>query len=193
MNLIFNIQEVLSATMVLFAVIDITGLTPILIELQRKNGPISASKASIFSFITMMAFLFLGDMLLKLFGVDVSSFAVAGALILFLMAIEMILGIEIFKFDGPSGSTTIVPVVFPFIAGAASFTTLLSLRAEYNILNIVLAVIINLIIVYLVIKNMYLLEKLIGKGGIYVLRKFFGIILLAISVKLFTSNLASLL
>ena len=179
--------------MVLFAVIDITGLIPILIELQRKSGPISPGRAAGYSFITMMAFLFLGDLLLKLFGVDISSFAVAGALILFLMAIEMILGIEIFKFDGPAGTVTIVPVVFPFIAGAASFTTLLSLRAEYNILNILIAVILNLVLVYFVIKKIYLVEKALGQGGIYVLRKFFGIILLAISVKLFTSNLATLL
>lgn len=189
----FNFQETLSAFVVLFAVIDITGLTPILIELQRKSGPIHAGKAAIFSLGTLLAFLFVGDLLLKLFGVDISSFAVAGAIILFAMAMEMILGIELFKFDGPAGSTTIVPVVFPFIAGAASFTTLLSLRAEYNILNIIIALVLNIALVYVVIKKVYLLERILGKGGIYVLRKFFGIILLAISVKLFTSNLASLL
>lgn len=193
MSLVFNIQEVISAFMVLFAVIDITGLTPILLELQRKSGPISAEKASGYSLLTLLAFLFVGDLLLKLFGVDISSFAVAGSLILFVMAIEMILGVEIFKFDGPAGSTTIIPVVFPFLAGPGSFTTLLSLRAEYNILNILIALILNLVVVYFVIKRLNLLERVLGKGGIYILRKFFGIILLAISVKLFTSNLASLL
>lgn len=193
MSLVFNFQETVSAFMVLFAVIDITGLTPILMDIERKTGPVSAEKAAGYSLLTLMAFLFLGDLLLKLFGVDISSFAVAGALIIFVMAIEMILGIEIFKFDGPSGSTVIVPVVFPFIAGAGSFTTLLSLRAEYNVLNIMIALILNILVVYIVIKKLNLLERILGNGGIYVLRKFFGIILLAISVKLFTSNLASLL
>ncbi|MEG1587078.1 MAG: MarC family protein [Bacteroidales bacterium] len=193
MFLSFNFQETISAFMVLFAVIDITGLTPILMDLQRKGGPICAEKAAGYSLFTLVAFLFLGDLLLKLFGVDISSFAVAGALIIFVMAIEMILGIEIFKFDGPAGSTTIIPVVFPFIAGAGSFTTLLSLRAEYNLLNILIALIMNILVVYIVIKKLNLLERILGNGGIYVLRKFFGIILLAISVKLFTSNLTSLL
>lgn len=193
MSLNFNFQETISAFMVLFAVIDITGLTPILLELKRKGGPISAEKASGYSLATLLIFLFLGDLLLKLFGVDISSFAVAGSLILFVMAVEMLLGIEIFKFDGPAGSTTIIPVVFPFIAGPGSFTTLLSLRAEYNLFNILLALILNLIVVYVVIKKLNLIERILGNGGIYVIRKFFGIILLAISVKLFTSNLASLL
>ncbi|MGL4292578.1 MAG: MarC family protein [Bacteroidales bacterium] len=193
MSFNFNFQETISAFMVLFAVIDITGLTPILMDLERKSGPVSAEKAAGYSLFTLVAFLFLGDLLLKLFGVDISSFAVAGALIIFVMAIEMILGIEIFKFDGPAGSTTIIPVVFPFIAGAGSFTTLLSLRAEYDVLNILIALVLNILVVYIVIKKLNLLERILGNGGIYVLRKFFGIILLAISVKLFTSNLASLL
>ncbi len=150
MELTFNFQEALSAFMVLFAVIDITGLTPILIDLQQKSGPLNAEKAAIFSFATLIVFLFVGNLLLNLFGVDISSFAVAGALILFVMAVEMVLGIEIFKFDGPAGSATIVPVVFPFIAGPGSFTTLLSLRAEYNILNIIIALVLNIILVYLV-------------------------------------------
>ncbi|MEG0948881.1 MAG: MarC family protein [Bacteroidales bacterium] len=193
MSLSFNFQETMSAFMVLFAVIDITGLTPILMELQRKGGRISAEKAAGYSLITLLAFLFLGDLLLQLFGVDISSFAVAGSLILFVMSVEMILGIEIFKFDGPAGATTIIPVVFPFIAGPGSFTTLLSLRAEYNLMNILIALLLNLLVVYIVIKKLNLLERILGNGGIYILRKFFGIILLAISVKLFTSNLASLL
>lgn len=193
MSLIFNFQEAVSAFMVLFAVIDITGLTPILLDLKRKGAPISAEKASVYSLITLLVFLFVGDLLLKLFGVDISSFAVAGSLILFVMAVEMLLGIEIFKFDGPAGAATIIPVVFPFIAGPGSFTTLLSLRAEYNLLNILIALILNLIVVYIVIKKLNILERLLGNSGIYVIRKFFGIILLAISVKLFTSNLASLL
>ncbi len=188
----FNFQEAMSAFMVMFAVIDITGLVPIMMDLQRKSGPISAAKASIFSLSTLLIFLFLGDLILRLFGVDISSFAIAGALVLFVMAVEMILGIEIFKFDGPAGSTTLIPVVFPFIAGPGSFTTLLSLRAEYNVANILVAILLNIIVVYIVIRNLNLIERLLGNGGSYVLRKFFGVILLAISVKLFTSNLTTL-
>ncbi len=192
MDFVFNFQEALSAFMVLFAVIDITGLTPILIDLKEKSGPINAGKAAFYSLAILLLFLFVGDLVLKLFGVDISSFAVAGALVIFVMAIEMTFGIEIFKFDGPKDSVTIIPVVFPFIAGAGSFTTLLSLRAEYNLLNIIIALVLNIALVYIVIKKITLLERLIGKGGIYVLRKFFGIILLAISVKLFASNISSL-
>ena len=188
----FNFQEAVSAFMVMFAVIDITGLVPIMMDLQRKSGPINANKASIFSLSTLLVFLFLGDLILKLFSVDISSFAIAGALVLFVMAVEMILGIEIFKFDGPAGSTTLIPVVFPFIAGPGSFTTLLSLRAEYNVANILVAIVLNIVVVYIVIRNLNLIERLLGNGGAYVLRKFFGVILLAISVKLFTSNFTSL-
>ncbi len=193
MEFLFNAQEAISAFVVMFAVIDITGLVPIMIELKRKSGPISANKAAFFSLSILLTFLFLGDLILKLFGVDISSFAVAGSLVLFVMAVEMILGIEIFKFDGPAGTTTLVPVVFPFIAGPGSFTTLLSLRAEYNMLNILIALLLNIVVVYIVIKRLDLIQKILGNGGSYVLRKFFGIILLAISVKLFTSNLSTLI
>lgn len=193
MNLQFNIQESISAFVVLFAVIDITGLIPIIIDLKKKSNDINAGKAAIYSLSTFLAFLFMGDMMLKLFNVDISSFAVAGALVIFVMAVEMIFGVEIFKMDGPAGSTTIVPLVFPLIAGAGSFTTLLSLRAEYNLLNILIALVLNILLVYIVIKNVHWLEKLLGQGGVYVLRKFFGIILLAISVRLFTSNLSILI
>ncbi len=193
MEFLFNAQEAISAFVVMFAVIDITGLVPIMIELKRKSGPISANKAAFFSLSILLVFLFLGDLILKLFGVDISAFAVAGSLVLFVMAVEMILGIEIFKFDGPAGTTTLVPVVFPFIAGPGSFTTLLSLRAEYNMLNILIALVLNIIVVYIVIKRLDLIQKVLGNGGSYVLRKFFGIILLAISVKLFTSNLSTLI
>jgi Multiple antibiotic transporter len=189
LGLEFNFQDMLSAFLVLFVVIDLIGLTPILIDIQQKTGPINAGKASIFSLTLMLAFLFLGDLLLKFLNVDIQSFAVAGALVIFVMAIEMILGVEIFKFDGPKGSTTLVPIVFPFIAGAGSFTTLLSLRAVYNVLNIVLAVVLNIILVYIVLRKVSILEKFLGKAGVYVMRKFFGIILLAISVKLFTTNI----
>ncbi|MEG1950387.1 MAG: MarC family protein, partial [Odoribacter sp.] len=137
--------------------------------------------------------LFIGKALLSLFNVDISSFAVAGALVLLVLAVEMIFGVEIFKNDSPCGSATIVPLVFPLIAGAASFTTLLSLRAEYNVLNIIIAVGLNMILVYFVLRYVYYVERLFGKSGIYVMRKMFGIILLAIAVRLFMTNMASLL
>ncbi len=140
-----------------------------------------------------MAFLYLGQALLGLFGVDISSFAVAGALVLLVLAIEMIFGIQIFKDDGPTNSATIVPIVFPLIAGAASLTTLLSLRAEFQNQNIIIALLLNIIIVYFVLGNLDFISKKVGKGGIYVLRKFFGIILLAIAVKLIVSNLHTLI
>ena len=186
----FDFKEFISAFIVIFAMIDVTGLTPVVIDLQQKSGPINALKAAIYSFIVLVLFLFLGGQVLDLFGVDIHSFAAAGGIVIFLMGIEMTLGIEIFRYsDGPKGSTTLVPVVFPLIAGAGTFTALLSLRAEYDTLNIVLAVVANILIVYLVLRNVSFLEKLLGQGGIYVLRKFFGIILLAISVRLFVSNL----
>ncbi|WP_294141681.1 MarC family protein [uncultured Sanguibacteroides sp.] len=190
---ILSIQEIVSAFMVLFAVIDITGSVPIIIDIQNKHHKINAAKAALFSFLILFSFLFVGDALLGLFSVDISSFAVAGALVIFVLAVEMIFGIEIFKNDGPADTATIVPLVFPLIAGAGTLTTLLALKAEYHTVNIIIALILNIIVVYLVLKNVSLVEKIFGKGGVYILRKFFGIILLAISVKLFTSNLTSLI
>lgn len=189
----FDIQEVISAFVVLFAVIDITGLVPIIIDLKQKGNDINAGKAAFYSLFTFITFLFMGNMMLQLFHVDISSFAIAGSLVIFVMAIEMIFGVEIFKMDGPSGSATIVPIVFPLIAGAGSFTTLLSLRALYSLLDIIIALVLNIIIIYIVIKRVNLIERLLGKGGVYVLRKFFGIILLAISVRMFIDNLTKLL
>jgi len=191
MGIYFNFKEIISAFMVLFAVIDILGAIPIIISLREKNQKIEAGKAAIVSFVILVAFLFIGKALLGLFNVDISSFAVAGALVV--LAVEMIFGVEIFKNDSPCGSATIVPLVFPLIAGAASFTTLLSLRAEYNILNIIIAVAMNMALVYLVLRYVYYVERLFGKSGVYVMRKLFGIILLAIAVRLFTSNLTSLI
>lgn len=179
--------------MVLFAVIDILGAIPIIVSLRENNQKIEAGKAAIISFVILVSFLFLGQALLGLFNVDISSFAVAGALVLLVLAVEMIFGIEIFKNDSPCGSATIVPLVFPLIAGAASFTTLLSLRAEYNILNIIIAVALNMLVVWIVLRYVYYVERLFGKSGIYVMRKFFGIILLAIAVRLLTGNLTSLI
>ena len=188
-----NIQELASAFMVLFAVIDITGAVPIINDIQNKGHKISAMKAALASYILLVAFLFVGDGLLNLFSVDISSFAVAGSLVIFVLAVEMIFGIPIFKNDSPSGTASIVPLVFPLIVGAGTLTTLLALRAEYHTINIIIALTLNIIVVYFVLKNVSLVEKIFGKGGAYILRKFLGIILLAISVKLFTSNLTSLI
>ena len=187
-----SIQELASAFMVLFAVIDITGAVPIINDIQNKGHKISAIKAALASYILLVAFLFVGDGLLNLFSVDISSFAVAGSLVIFVLAVEMIFGIPIFKNDSPSGTASIVPLVFPLIVGAGTLTTLLALRAEYHTINIIIALTLNIIVVYFVLKNVSLVEKIFGKGGAYILRKFLGIILLAISVKLFTSNLTSL-
>ena len=188
-----NIQELASAFMVLFAVIDITGAVPIINDIQNKGHKISAIKAALASYILLVAFLFVGDGLLNLFSVDISSFAVAGSLVIFVLAVEMIFGIPIFKNDSPSGTASIVPLVFPLIVGAGTLTTLLALRAEYHTINIIIALTLNIIVVYFVLKNVSLVEKIFGKGGAYILRKFLGIILLAISVKLFTSHLTSLI
>ncbi len=193
MELYFDWKEFISAFVVLFAVIDITGSIPIVIDLRQKHRTINAEQTAIFSLIILVAFLFVGEALLGLFGVDISSFAVAGAIVIFIMGLEMTLGIEIFKNDGPVKTATLVPLVFPLIAGAGAFTALLSLRAEYNYLNIILAVVVNMIVVYIIVKNVDWIEKKVGLGGIYIMRKFFGIILLAISVKLITSNLGIIL
>lgn len=190
----FDFKEFISAFIVIFAMIDVTGLTPVVIDLQQKSGPVNALKAALYSLLVLVVFLFAGGTVLDLFNVDINSFAAAGGIVIFLMGLEMTLGREIFHYgDGPQGSSTIVPVVFPLIAGAGTFTALLSLRAEYGIINILLALVFNILIVYLVLRNVRTLERLLGQGGIYVLRKFFGIILLAIAVKLFASNIAYLI
>ncbi len=185
----FSIQDFLSTFIILFAVIDMTGLTPIIIDMKERGVEIVAWKASLYSLITFVVFLFMGNMILDLFQVDISSFAIAGALVLFVMAIEMILGVEIFRNDGPEGAASIVPLVFPLIAGAGSFTTLLSLRSMYGLGSIMAGLLLNIVVVYVVIRNVHILERLFGKTGVYVLRKFFGIILLAISVRMFLQNL----
>ena len=188
-----SLQEIASAFMVLFAVIDITGAETIIYDLQKNGKKISALKVALASFALLLGFLYAGDMLLELFSVDISSFAVAGSLVIFLLAVEMIFGILIFKNDGPKDAATIIPLVSPLIVGAGTLTTILSLRAEFHTINIIIALLLNTIVVYLVVKNVHIIEKVFGKGGVYILRKFLGIILLAISVKLFTSNLTSLI
>lgn len=188
----FNLQEMVSAFIVLFAVIDIIGSIPIILNLKGKGREANPNKATLISFALLLGFFYAGDMLLKLFHVDIASFAVAGAFVIFLMSLEMILDIEIFKNQGPIKEATLVPLVFPLIAGAGAFTTLLSLRAEYASINIVIALALNMGWVYVVLKLTGKIERFLGKGGIYMIRKFFGIILLAISVRLFTANIALL-
>ena len=186
----FSTVEFLSAFIVLFAVIDPIGIMPIILSIRGKGKIINPNKAVLYSFSLMFLFFFVGDWILNLFGVDINSFAVAGALIIVLMAIEMVLDIEIFKDSSiAANNATMVPVVFPLLAGAGSFTTLLSLKAEYASINILTALLVNAVVVYFMLKSTSYLQRLLGKGGIYFTRKFFGIILLAISVKLFTSNL----
>ena len=189
----FNFQQKLSAFIVLFAVIDIIGAIPIIIDLKDKGKDVNALKATLISFLLLLGFFYAGDILLRLFHVDIESFAVAGAFVIFLLSLEMILDIEIFKNQGPIKEATLVPLVFPLLAGAGSFTTLLSLRAEYASVNIIVALVLNMLWVYFVVRMTRKVEKVLGKGGIYLIRKFFGIILLAISVKLFMSNITLLM
>ncbi|KGN93293.1 membrane protein [Porphyromonas sp. COT-108 OH2963] len=190
----FNIKDVVGAFVILFVAVDIIGAIPIVLSLKDKGQTFSTVKVSLFSGIMMLAFLFIGEPMLNFFGVDISSFAVAGAIVLFVMAVEMIFGVQIFKDDGPSGSATIVPLVFPLFAGAATFTTILTLQADgYAATNIAIALLLNALMIYLMLRFVNQLERFFGKGGVYVLRKFFGVILLAISVKFFMANIVKII
>ena len=189
-----NFKEIFTAFMVLFAVIDIVGNIPIIIDLRKKVGHIQSGKATIISGVIMIVFLFLGQSLLSLIGIDVNSFAVAGAFIIFFIALEMILGITLYKDEGHSPITaSVFPLAFPLIAGPGSLTTLLSLRAEFRIENIIVAVLFNVLIIYIVLKTSAKIERIIGQNGINIIRKVFGVILLAIAVKLFAHNIKALL
>lgn len=192
LNLNFDIREIGTSSMVLFAVIDIIGSVPIIIGLRNKVGHIQSEKASIVAACILIAFLFVGEEILNLIGIDVNSFAVAGAFIIFFIAIEMILGISLYKDEAPE-SASIVPIAFPLIAGAGTLTSLLSLRAEYHVENIIVAIVVNIIFVYLVLKSSVRIEKILGKNGISIIRKVFGVILLAIAVKLFATNINELM
>lgn len=183
----FDWREVFTVSMVLFAVIDIMGSIPIIVDLRTKLGYIQSEKASIVAMVIMIAFLFVGEEILKLIGIDASSFAVAGSFVLFFLALEMILGIRLYKDDNPS-TASIVPIAFPLIAGAGTMTTILSLRAEYEKINIITAIVINVIVVYAVLKSSSKIERLLGVNGLGVIRKVFGVVLLAIAVKLFAAN-----
>lgn len=186
----FNFKEIATATMILFAVIDIIGGIPIIIGLREKAGRIHSGRASIIAGVVMIIFLILGERILHLIGIDVNEFAVAGAFILFFIALEMILGVTLFK-DGQDDPkmASYFPLVFPLLAGPGSLTTLISLRAEYSLENIIVAIVVNIIIIYTVLKTSRRLQIFLGTNGIAVIKKIFGVILLAIAVKLFTSNI----
>ncbi|MDI6049751.1 MAG: MarC family protein [Flavobacterium sp.] len=186
-----DFREIITVGMVLFAVIDIVGTIPIIVDLRSKHGHIESEKASIVAGIIMIVFLFVGEELLNLIGIDVNSFAVAGSFVLFFLALEMILGIRIYR-DEEASSASIVPLAFPLIAGAGTMTTLLSLRSQFSTINIVIAIILNIILVYIVLKSSSKIEKILGENGLGVIRKTFGVVLLAIAVKLFAANVKGL-
>lgn len=183
----FNLIEILAAFMVLFAIIDIPGSIPIIIDIKAKAGEIKTFKVTLVSFLILLAFLFIGNPLLGIFGIDVSSFAIAGSFIIFLIAMEMILGIELFKHESQDGSS-IFPIAFPLIAGAGSITTILSLKAEYQTVNIFIALVLNMVVIYMVLRLTSVFEKMLGAGGLQILKKVFGVILLSIAIKLFITN-----
>ena len=191
MDLGINWKEIFTISMILFAVIDIVGSIPIIVGLRSKMGHIQSEKATIVAAVIMIAFLFVGEEILKLIGIDANSFAVAGSFVLFFLALEMILGIRLYKEDNPS-TASIVPIAFPLIAGAGTMTTILSLRAAYDKINIIIAILINVIVVYGVLKSSGKIEKLLGTNGLGVIRKIFGVVLLAIAVKLFAANVKGL-
>ena len=189
----FNFKEIFTAFMVLFAVIDIVGNIPIVIDLRKKVGHIQSEKASIIAGVILVVFLFLGKSILNLIGIDVNSFAVAGAFILFFIALEMILGITLYKQEDHDPITaSVFPLAFPLIAGPGSLTTLLSLRAEFRTENIIVAVVLNVIIIFIVLKTSGKIERILGANGINIIRKIFGVVLLAIAVKLFAHNIKAL-
>lgn len=187
-----DFKEIFTASMILFAIIDIIGATPIVISLREKVGKIESEKATIVSMFIMIGFLFLGEEILNLIGIDINSFAVAGSIVIFFIALEMVLGVTIFQGDEPE-TASIVPIAFPIIAGAGTLTTILSLRAEFDLVNVIVAIIINSIFVYIILKSSNRIEKLLGKNGIAIIRRVFGIILLSISVKLFSTNISLIL
>jgi multiple antibiotic resistance protein len=184
-----NFEDVLTVTVTLFAIIDIVGATPLLISMKSRLGEIESGKATLASGVLMILFLIFGTKFLGLLGVDVHSFAVAGSIVIFIMALEMVLGIELFRQDPDVKSGSIIPIAFPIIAGSGTLTTVMSLRANYTIYSILIGILINLLAVYLVLKSLTFLERKLGKSGLFVIRKFFGVILLAIAVKIFKANI----
>lgn len=188
-----GIDEILTITFTLFAVIDIIGSVPLLITLKEKMGGIREARATMISGALMILFLFVGEKFLNLLGLDVRSFAVGGAIVIFILGLEMVLGHEFFKSEGDAKMSTVVPIAFPLIAGSGTLTTIISLKANYSTWTILIAILLNLLIVYLVLHSLKYIAKFLGAGGLIAIRKFFGVILLAIAVKIFTSNVGGLI
>jgi multiple antibiotic resistance protein len=188
-----SIDQIITVGFTLFAVIDIIGSVPILISMREKIGEINALKATLFSGALMLAFLMVGESFLKLMSVDVQSFAVAGSIVIFVIGLEMILGVEFFKSEGDTKTGSLVPIAFPLIAGSGTLTTVISLKANFGAYNIAAGIILNLIVIYIVLRCLNPIERILGKAGLIVVRKFFGVILLAIAVKIFTSNIGTLI
>ncbi len=187
----FSIEQIITITFTLFAVIDILGSIPILISLKEKmGGVIRSTQATIASGAFMILFLFVGQPFLNLLGLDVQSFAVAGSIVIFIIGLEMILGLDFFKQEGNPKSGSVVPIAFPLIAGSGTLTTIMSLRANYFVINILTGILINCVVIFVVLKSLKWIEKALGPNGLIVVRKFFGVILLAIAVKIFGSNIA---
>jgi multiple antibiotic resistance protein len=189
----FNWNELLTVTFTLFAVIDILGSVPLLVSLKSKMGGLNSLKATLISGGLMILFLFVGQQFLNMLGVDVHSFAVGGSIVIFILGLEMVLGIEFFKGDKNARASTAVPIAFPLIAGSGTLTTIMSLKPNYNDSTVLIAILINLVIVYIVLKSLTLIERMLGPGGMIAVRKFFGVILLAIAVKIFTVNASGLI
>lgn len=188
MDLQFNIDQILTVSFTLFAVIDILGAIPVLIGLKERLGEINVGKATLASGFLMILFLFVGENFLGFLGVDIHSFAIAGSIVIFLVGLEMVLGIEFFKEDSSIPSGSIVPVAFPLIAGSGTLTTLMSLKPNFATQNILIGIIVNLVVIYLTLLSLNWIERILGKSGLMVVRKFFGVILLAIAVKIFKTN-----
>ncbi len=191
--MVWGIDELLTVTFTLFAVIDVVGSIPLLISLKEKVGGIRELKATLISGALMILFLFLGEKFLNVLGVDVKSFAVAGSIVIFILGLEMVLGVEFFKADADPKAATVVPIAFPLIAGSGTLTTIISLRANYPEIPILIAIVINLVIVYIVLRSLKYIAKVLGPGGLLAVRKFFGVVLLAIAVKIFASNVSGLI
>lgn len=185
--MVFDLVEILKVTMVLFAVIDIIGSIPVIITLKQTSGSINAAKASFVSFCIMITFLFVGNSILDIIGISIGDFAIAGSILIFIVAFEMILGVQINKDTVPTAAS-VVPLAFPLIAGTGTLTTLLSIRAEYNILSIIIAIVLNVFLVYLVLRYLNIVERVLGPSGILILKKVFGIVLLALAIKLFRKH-----
>lgn len=193
MNFNFSIEELLTVTFTLFAVIDILGSIPLLISLKEKMGGIREWRATLISGVLMILFLFIGERFLGILGLDVRSFAVGGSIVIFILGLEMVLGVEFFKSDGDAKSGTVVPIAFPLIAGSGTLTTVISLRANYSEAPVLIAILINLVFVYLVLRSLGFIARILGPGGLLAVRKFFGVILLAIAVKIFATNAPELI